>query len=182
MTRTRTLFPLRNGSVTVAAKPTAERIRQHRTSAGCASDKHWTPRALVSAARISHLRATPGGSTRLRAERPQRFCRLRTETAGTREKSKSLPHNKFTHVNAPAASGIPAAPYLGMTCQPLPHAKHGRFLTFTVSTRRITGRPSTSSRPPLRRTPLRFRASNRWLHRHRKVRPIGGLIGSENSG
>jgi hypothetical protein len=37
---------------------------------------------------------------------------------GTREKSKSLPHNKFTHVNAPAASGIPAAPHLGMTCHP----------------------------------------------------------------
>ncbi len=74
----------------------------------------------ASAARISHLRATLGGSTCLRDARSQRFCRLRTETAGTWEKSKSLPHNKFTHVNAPAASGIPAAPYLGMTCPLLP--------------------------------------------------------------
>ncbi len=39
-TLARTLFPLRNGSVPAAAKPTAERIRQHRTSAGCASDVH----------------------------------------------------------------------------------------------------------------------------------------------
>ena len=80
----------------------------------------------ASAARISHLRATLGGSTCLRDARPQRFCRLRTETAGTREKSKSLPHNKFTHVNAPAASGIPAAPYLGMTCQPSSRCRRHR--------------------------------------------------------
>jgi hypothetical protein len=67
----------------------------------------------------------PRRSTCLRDARPQRFCRLRTETAGTREKSKSLPHNKFTHVNAPAASGIPAAPYLGMTCRSVnPVRKH----------------------------------------------------------
>ena len=85
----------------------------------------------ASAARISHLRATLGGSTCLRDARPQWFCRLRTETAGTREKSKSLPHNKFMHVNAPAASGIPAAPYLGMTCQHYSHAKHGWVLNLT---------------------------------------------------
>ena len=59
------------------------------------------PQAAASAARISHFRATLAGSTCLRHARPQRFCRFRTETAATREKSKSLPHNKFTHVNGP---------------------------------------------------------------------------------
>lgn len=43
-----------------------------------------------------------------------------------REKPKSLPHNKFTHVNAPAASGIPAVPYLGMTCQPSSRCRRHR--------------------------------------------------------
>jgi len=183
--RARNLFPLRNGSVTVAAKPTAERIRQHRTSVGCASDKHPMPQARRQRPGF-RIFAQPSVDQRVyAAARPQRFCRLRMETAGTREKSKSLPHNMFTHVNAPAASGIPAAPYLGMTCRPLPHAKHGRFLTFTVSTRRITphhGPPLDLQPPPLRRTPLRFRASNRWFHSHCKVRPIGGLIRTGNTG
>ena len=44
---------------------------------------------------------------------------------GTRKKSKSLPHNKFTHVNAPVAPGIPAAPEVGMTCRGVnPVRKH----------------------------------------------------------
>jgi len=68
--RARTLFPLRNGSATVAAKPTAERIWQHRTDTGYAPDKHRMPRALVSAALVPLSRATLDGSTRLRAERP----------------------------------------------------------------------------------------------------------------
>jgi hypothetical protein len=44
---------------------------------------------------------------------------------GRGEKSKSLPHNKFTHVNAPVAPGIPAAPEVGMTCRGVnPVRKH----------------------------------------------------------
>ena len=57
--------------------------------------------------------ADPVESTCLRDCRPRRFCRLRTKTGRAREKSKSLPRNKFTHVNARAASGIPAAPVWG---------------------------------------------------------------------
>jgi hypothetical protein len=36
-----------------------------------------------------------------------------------------------------------------MTCQPAPHAKHGRFLTFTISTPHFaaTGLASASTRP-----------------------------------
>jgi len=72
---------------------------------------------------------------------------------GRGKKAKSLPHNKFTHVNAPAASGIPAAPHLGMTCHPAPHAKHGRSLTFTISQRRIR----TTPRPPAAPIAVAFR-------------------------
>ena len=148
--------------------PTPNKARTHTPDAAGAA----------STARILHLRATLGGSTCLRDGRPQRFCRLRTETAGTREKSKSLPHNKFTHINAAAASGIPAAPHLGMTCQPPPHAKHGQVLTLTDSTPHpaATGPASASSHS------LRFREANRWCNRHRKARPIGGLIGIGKGG
>jgi hypothetical protein len=121
--------------------------------------------------------ATLGGSTCLRDARPQRFCRLRAETAGTREKSKSLPHNKFTHVNAPAASGIPAAPYLGMTCQPPPHAKHGQVLTFNVPTPSRNRPPHRLPHALIAQHSPRFRVANRWSDRPRKARLIGGLIG-----
>lgn len=44
---------------------------------------------------------------------------------GREKESKSLPHNKFAHVNALAASGIPAAPQVGMTCRGVnPVRKH----------------------------------------------------------
>jgi len=116
---------------------------------------------------------------RLRDARPQRFCRLRTETAGTREKSKSLPHNKFTHVNAPAASGIPAAPYLGMTCHPTPDAEGGALLTL----------PFSCSFPAGRMAVVIVRIGINRAHRSRPGRPVAAwhpagvhrLVGSTGS-
>ena len=57
---------------------------------------------------------------------------------GRGKKAKSLPHNKFTHVNAPAASGIPAAPHVGMTCHSFSRRRRRRafdFLRYRTVTR-----------------------------------------------
>src|SRR5208337_3167303 len=114
--------------------------------------------------------------------RPQRFCRLRTETAGTREKSKSLPHNKFTHVNAPAAFGIPAAPYLGMTCRSVNPVRKHRNKPQPL-------KPASGNNKPPALVPLlhtsaqhspRFRAANRRHNRHRKAPPIAPRLGHES--
>jgi hypothetical protein len=73
------------------------------------------------AVRSQGLSGSPAKSTCLRDARPLRSSRLRTKTGRTHGKSKPLPRNKFTHVNARAAFGIPAAPVWG--CPPTPRER-----------------------------------------------------------
>jgi hypothetical protein len=115
-----------------------------------AASKPYSARTLRPSGHGSPMEsADPVESTCLRDCRPRRFCRLRTKTGRTHGKSKSLLRNKFTHVNARAASGCSAVPNLGVTCHTLtrcaaaPAFDLGSYRTATPPNQTRPGPPGT---------------------------------------